>query len=301
VDLVTTDRDGYRRLADRLRPGSEAVRCRPLEGGVSAHVTAVDLALPGGATERVVVRQHGAIDKGHNPDIATTEFRVLEAVHAAGLAVPEPLLLDQAGELLGAPGLVTAFVDGSTDVAPSELPDALRQMARFLSRLHAVDIETAGLPALPHADDPTANTMRYLPGGSLGERIRAVHASRGPITPTNRPALLHGDFWPGNVMWREGELVAVLDWEDAAIGDPVADLAGSRNELLWKYGLDAREQFTERYLAMTSIDLTNLPFWEISGAAGALALMGEWGLDPEIEADMRAKCEWAIDQALRAL
>lgn len=298
---MTPDRDRYRLLAHRLRPGSAATRWWALEGGVSAHVTAVELALADGGTERVVVRQHGAIDKGHNPDIATTEFRVLEAVHAAGLAVPEPLLLDQAGELLGAPGLVTAFVDGSTDVAPDALPDALRQMAGFLARLHAVDIETAGLPALPHGDDPTANTMRYLPDGPLGERIRAAHASHGPITPTNRPALLHGDFWPGNVMWRGGDLVAVLDWEDAAIGDPVADLAGSRNELLWKYGLDARERFTELYLSMTAIDLTNLPFWELSGAAGALALMGEWGLDPEVEADMRAKCKWAIDRAVQTL
>ena len=295
------DRARYQRLAERLRPGSEVTRWWQLEGGVSAHVTAVELALPHGGTERGVARRHGAIDKGHNPDIAATEFSVLEAVRAAGLAVPAPLLLDETGELLGSSGLVTSFVDGSTDVAADELPDALRQMASFLSRLHAIDVENVDLPQLPHQDDPTANTMRYLPGGPLDERIRAAHASHGPIAPTNGPALLHGDFWPGNVMWREGELAAVLDWEDAAIGDPVADLAGTRNELLWKYGLDARERFTALYLSMTSIDLGHLPFWEISGAAGALALMGEWGLDPEIEADMRAKCEWIIEQSLRAL
>ncbi len=294
-------RDRYRRLGDRLRPGSEVIAWQKPEGGVSAHVTAVELALPDGGSERIVVRRHGAIDKGHNPDIATTEFRVLEAVHAAGLAVPAPLLLDQVGELFGEPCLVTAFVDGSTDVAPDDLPDALRQMAAFLSRLHAIDIATIDLPALPHKDDPTPNTMRYLPDGPMGERIGAAHETHGPITSTNRPALLHGDFWPGNVMWRDGNLVAVLDWEDAAIGDPVADLAGSRNELLWKHGLDAREQFTGLFLSMSPIDLTNLPFWEISSAAGALALMGDWGLDPEVEADMRAKCEWAIDEAVRTL
>jgi aminoglycoside phosphotransferase (APT) family kinase protein len=295
------DREPYQRLADRLRPGSEVTRWWPLEGGVSAHVTAVELARPDGATERVVVRRHGAIDKGHNLDIATTEFRVLEAVHAAGLAVPEPLLLDQPGDLFGEPCLVTAFVDGSTDVAPSALPGALRQMASYLACLHAIDTEAAGLPTLPHRDDPTANTMRYLPNGPVGERIREAHESHGPIVPTNRPALLHGDFWPGNVMWRDGVLAAVIDWEDAAIGDPVADLAGSRNELVWKYGLDARERFTAFYLSMTSLDLTNLPFWEISGAAGASALMGTWGLDAEIEADMRRKCEWIIDRALARL
>ncbi len=298
---MTIARDRYERLAQVLRPGSEVIHWWALKGGVSAHVTAVELALPDGGTERIVTRRHGAIDKGHNPDIATTEYRVLEAVHAAGLAVPAPLLLDQPGEIFGEPCLVTAFVDGSTDVPPGQLTDALRQMASYLARLHAIDIEAAGLPALPRRDDPTANTMRYLPDGPLGQRIRSAHASHGPITPPNRPALLHGDFWPGNVMWRNGELAAVLDWEDAAIGDPISDLAGSRNELVWKYGLDARERFTELYLSMTSIDLANLPFWEISGAAGAMALMGEWGLDPEIEADMRRKSEWLIDRALLRL
>jgi hypothetical protein len=32
-----------------------------------------------------------------------------------------------------------------------------------------------------------------------------------------------------------------------------------------------------------------------------MALMGEWGLDPEIEADMRRKSEWLIDRALHRL
>jgi aminoglycoside phosphotransferase (APT) family kinase protein len=39
--------------------------------------------------------------------------------------------------------------------------------------------------------------------------------------------LLHGDFWPGNALWRDGALVAILDWEDAAIGDPLADVANA--------------------------------------------------------------------------
>lgn len=298
---MTDEREQHQRLAERLRPGSEVIRAWTLEGGVSAHVTAVELALPDGGSERVVVRRHGAIDKGHNPDIAATEFRVLQVVTGAGLPVPAPLLLDETGEMLGSSGLVTSFVDGSTDVAPEALPGALRQMASFLARLHAIDIDAVDLPALPHQVDPTPNTMRYLPAGALGERIRALHEAHGPIVPANRPALLHGDFWPGNVMWRDGDLVAVLDWEDAAIGDPVADLAGSRNELLWKYGLDAREQFTAHYLSKSPIDLANLPFWELSGAAGAMALMGEWGLDPDVEADMREKCAWTIDRALTSL
>ena len=50
----------------------------------------------------------------------------------------------------------------------------------YLARLHALDIDTADLPALPRRDDPTPNTMRYLPDGPRGERVRAAHAAHGP-------------------------------------------------------------------------------------------------------------------------
>lgn len=40
------------------------------------------------------------------------------------------------------------------------------------------------------------------------------------------PALVHGDFWPENMLKRQSRLVGVLDWEAAAIGDASVDLAG---------------------------------------------------------------------------
>ena len=45
-----------------------------------------------------------------------------------------------------------------------------------------------------------------------------------PIMSTH-PALLHLDFHPLNVMVNEGSVVAVLDWANAAVGDPQFDLA----------------------------------------------------------------------------
>lgn len=295
------EREPYQRLAERLHPGSAVTGWRQLEGGVSAHVTAVELALPDGGTERVVVRRHGAIDKGHNPTIATTEFRVLAAVHACGLAVPEPLLLDQAGEIFGEPCLVTSFVDGSTGIAPDAVDASLERMARYLARLHAIDLDAVDLPALPRRDDPIPGTLADLPGLPFETQVREALSGRRLLEPVNAPALLHGDFWPGNVMWRDGEISAVLDWEDAAIGDPLVDLAGCRIELLWALDEGAMESFTRSYIALTRVDTANLPFWELRAAVGASARMHGWGLDPDIEADMRLKARWLIDRALLAL
>ena len=43
----------------------------------------------------------------------------------------------------------------------------------------------------------------------------------------DRPAQwLHGDFHPGNTLYRDGELIGVVDFGDLCAGDPATDLAG---------------------------------------------------------------------------
>src|SRR5690606_20855011 len=81
------------------------------------------------------------------------------------------------------------------------------------------------------------------------ERIRDALGRAAPPQP-GAAALLHGDYWPGNVLWRAGRLAAVIDWEDAALGDPLADLAISRLDLLWIFGPEAMRAFTDRYRSL---------------------------------------------------
>lgn len=129
-------------------------------------------------------------------------------------------------------------------------------------------------------------------------RTNARHAAR-PVSTS----LLHGDFWPGNVLWRGGPLVAVIDGEDAAFGDPLSDLACARVELLCHYDEQAMDHFSEHYLAGSDVDLTALPLWEVYVSAAALASMAHWGwgLPPEIEARRRRRTEAFFERAGHAL
>jgi aminoglycoside phosphotransferase (APT) family kinase protein len=98
------------------------------------------------------------------------------------------------------------------------------------------------------------------------ERHWPPAASRGEV-------LLHGDFWPGNLLWRGDRLVGVIDWEDAARGDPLADVAITRLELLWLLGEHAMDAFTADYAASTDVDLGALPLWDLHAA---LRPAGRW-------------------------
>jgi aminoglycoside phosphotransferase (APT) family kinase protein len=60
----------------------------------------------------------------------------------------------------------------------------------------------------------------------------------------------------------------VIDWEDAAIGCPLADLANARLELLWAAGGEAMEEFTRRYTAMEPVESPTFRTG-ISGPIGA--------------------------------
>ena len=114
--------------------------------------------------------------------------------------------------------------------------------------------------------------------------------------------LLHGDFWPGNTLWKDGRLTAILDWEDAATGDPLLDVANARLELLWALGVEAMETFTHRYAStMKDVDMTDLPHWDLWADARLSNRVTEWGLDEAAEEAVRAGHEAFVAQALKEL
>jgi aminoglycoside phosphotransferase (APT) family kinase protein len=121
-----------------------------------------------------------------------------------------------------------------------------------------------------------------------------------PWPQRNRSVLLHGDYWPGNILWRDGRLVAIVDWEDAALGDPLADLANTRLEILWTFGLDAMHRFTDIHRSLIELDYAALPYWDLAAALRPAGKIAEWAGDAATEAGMRARHALFIAQAFEA-
>ncbi len=302
------------RVVQAVEPDSNLLRAWPLKGGLSAEMTALEIERPDGQTSKWIIRQPGASTLQRNPQAAHEEFRLLQVMHELGLATPTPYYLDQSTTILPRPYLVVAYIEGEPDYAPRSDIDFAHQFATHLAAIHGVD--SAQLAFLPtQATDLNAivrerptQVNRSLQEGQIRDRLEALW----PPPQRNAPALLHGDFWPGNVLWREGRIVAVIDWEDAHLGDPLADLAISRLDMLWIMSREAMLAFTQRYQSLMRLDYSHLPYWDLCAALRFVRLAGPdlpgwasffhpYGRHDISEQSMRDHYRWFVDQALAQL
>ncbi|MBC8076623.1 MAG: phosphotransferase [Chloroflexales bacterium] len=307
TDVTLSNRDRrFEQLVQTMDPQSTLLHTWALQGGVSAQVTALEIARPDGQTSKLVVRQHGAVDLGQNPHVAANEFELLRLLQSFQLAAPAPYHLDESCAIFATPVIVIEYIEGSQEDAPVNEADCMRQLAAQLSRIHAADWSQADLSFLPDQAQRYAAMVRAAPANERAagdeERIRHALAAAWPLPERNPATVLHGDFWPGNVLWHNGQLVALIDWEDAAVGDPLADVANARLEILWAFGADALRAFTQQYRSLTpGVDWTDLAYWDLCADLRLAGRIGEWGLDEASEATMRARHRWFVDQAFAAL
>jgi aminoglycoside phosphotransferase (APT) family kinase protein len=263
-------------------------------------MTAFEIERADGRTERLIVRRHGARDLLRNPRIAADEYRLLELVKSAGLPAPTPRHLDPSGEIFSIPCLVVDYIEGEREHAPADETAFVMQLAGVLAQIHRLSSATADVSFLPKRQ--LGELPRPQPDESADERrIREILESALPLGQKNRSVLLHGDFWPGNTLWKDGRLVGVIDWEDAAIGDPLADVANARRELIWALGNDVMDDFTRRYASMTTVDFTHLPYWDLWAVLILAGRTAEWRLDEDTEKAIRAGHEALVAQAFERL
>jgi len=170
------------------------------------------------------------------------EARVIGALDATAARVPQVLAVGDDEAIIGAPFFIMERVEG--EVISTELPelfnsDAQRQrlgeeLIDGLVELHAVDWEAAGLEGF---GKPTGYLERQLRRfGGLWEHnrtreledVETVGKWLAENMPESGPAtIVHGDYRLGNVIFTPDSptrLEAILDWEMATIGDPLADL-----------------------------------------------------------------------------
>ncbi|SDY45384.1 Predicted kinase, aminoglycoside phosphotransferase (APT) family [Micromonospora pattaloongensis] len=169
------------------------------------------------------------------------EFRVISALAPTAVPVPQPLLNCADERVLGAPFYLMERVRGvvyrtrdQTDPLTAEQRRALAfAMMDTLAALHAVAPESVGLGGFGRPEGYLARQVRRWSGQLDRSRSRPLPgidelrdrlAATAPESAAGR--LVHGDYRLDNLMADPETMtvLAVLDWEMATLGDPLADL-----------------------------------------------------------------------------
>jgi aminoglycoside phosphotransferase (APT) family kinase protein len=223
------------------------------------------------------------------------EARLIDALGNLGARVPEIYHVCADPDLIGAPFYLMSFVSGSvlTDSLPAALDEdqARRwigaEMVAVLAEIHAIDAGAEELESFGRPEAFLARQLRRFRGllehnttRPLPDLDRLTDWLLANVPETQRVTVVHGDYRIGNLVFesRPRRLAAVLDWELATLGDPLADLgyltatwsqAGDAPNVVRdlcpvtrRSGFPTREEITDDYAEATGLAVDSLPWYQ---------------------------------------
>ena len=214
------------------------------------------------------------------------EARLQLALAPHGIRLPPILAVGDDEGVIGVPFYVMGYLEGF--VVANELPPGLDEAGRrrlgedlvdTLVEIHAADVREPALAAFVRPGSYLERQVRRFT--QLWELNDDVARLLGERLPDPLPeTVVHGDYRLGNMMVSALDptrIVAVLDWEMGAIGDPRADVG----YLLATYsepggepsplgtspvtataGFPSKAELVERYIAASGRDVEPLAWFE---------------------------------------
>jgi len=272
----------------------------PTASGESSVTLILEAHWPDGDRERFVLRMAPARSQVFERHDLRMQYQMMDLMRREGIPAPDLLGYEPDVSRLGSDFYVMGFREGrippdnppmaiagwvKDDLTPDERAKMWRNGQDVLPRIHGIDLDAHrdALERLPRArpDEPVVaqeiRTFDSMFKPDLRETVDPVIlegweqlASTPP--ESEAPALCWGDSRPGNVIFRDLEPVAILDWEMANVSDPLTDLAwwvwidkcnseGLGVERL--PGLPTPAEIYDRWQRATGRSIRNLPWFEL--------------------------------------
>lgn len=218
---------------------------------------------------------------------STLEFRAMQRLYDAGYPIPHVLMLEQEGSPFGKPFVIMERIDGEM-LWPIWFRDTeerqrayLTQFCRLLVDLHTLDWR----PLVDKTDhhvggDPYRFVDGFLASGrsflaefdGLGflPLVAWLEARRDHV-PCTRPAPIHWDFHPANILLREDGSAVVIDWTQFEVSDARFDLAwtmllvGSQQDPQW------RNRILQEYQRLSGAEVEEIEYFEVIACIKRLA------------------------------
>jgi aminoglycoside phosphotransferase (APT) family kinase protein len=218
------------------------------------------------------------------------EYRLISALHPLGFPVPRPFALCSDEAVIGSIFYILEmargrpYADGALpDFDPATRRSMYEQLVDTLADLHTIDpagaeLEDFGKPGNYFERQVARWTRQYRDSETdyLPEMERLIAFLPETLPTQSRTAIVHGDYRIDNVLFDgDGSLTAVLDWELATLGDPLADFsylamqwmmpadgaAGLAGLDLDTLGIPSLAEIVERYSARADVPVADQLDW----------------------------------------
>jgi aminoglycoside phosphotransferase (APT) family kinase protein len=213
------------------------------------------------------------------------EYRVLKALSTTQVPVATVRGLCDDTSVIGASFYVMEFVQGRIfwdprlpELHPTERRRIFAAMSGTVAQLHSVEPRTVGLESFGRVEGFMARQVSLWTAQYRASATREIPAMDALICwlPQNIPesptgSIFHGDLRLDNLIFHatEPRVLAILDWELATLGDPIADLAyhimiwrvppelfrGLKGVDLSRLGIPTEQQYLDDYCRVSGRDL----------------------------------------------
>ena len=228
-------------IRNRISPSAELLGLQPTDGhaGLTYFTTIACQDWPEPERNFVLRMAPPGVKRRGNTDVFR-QVPLLKALREKGLPVPQIPYADPGEDVVGAPFLMMERLPGEPffvwdpDPAYGDDPEKIaglwRQAVAMLPRIHQVPL--TGPLAGWEAPRELAEDLRYWrklytqsPVGewtAAAERLEALLLGALPEkVPTG---LFHGDYQPGNLLYKDWKLTGIIDWELSGNGPQLIDL-----------------------------------------------------------------------------
>lgn len=202
------------------------------------------------------------------PADVVRQGRIMSALSAAGLPVPAIRAMSAEPVVDGRPFVLMEAVDGARIEETSKghsARDLVASAVEVLRTLHAQPLERTGIgdeePVTLQAEMMRWAWLMQRAPEELTTRAGELGGMLAAQAPEPRePTLVHGDYHFGNMLFRGSQVVAVLDWEIAEIGQPLLDL-GCLAVVMGRHPGEWPVFPTEEILPMYGVDMSEMRWY----------------------------------------
>jgi aminoglycoside phosphotransferase (APT) family kinase protein len=243
------------------------------------------------------------------------EARLLKVLTKHGIPVPRVV-----AESANPYAVILEFVDGLDDFTlikdQKERDEYGRQFGEIMAKWHAIPVrefEAIGFRLPKTGEEYLVQDLEVWEKGCfphLKEPVPLVSfccqwMRRNPPQPPKHPVLAQGDTGPGQFIFKDGQINAVVDWELAFIGDPMNDLARMRTRDMW-YPTGNLPKWLNYYseFSATPLDLDRIRYYSVIAMMTTALALGPvvQALDPrDVHAEWIAEEIWSKRATIECL